>query len=72
MGGTFYLLAFIVLGYAMAIQGSGQTLIYTILVKIKDNKNLLEEKEELFGEEFEEEEEEEEKKKVKKKKGKKK
>jgi hypothetical protein len=70
LGGTFYLLAFVVLGYAMAIQGSGQTLIYTILVKIKDNKNLLEEKEELFGEEFEEEEEE--KKKVKKKKAKKK
>ena len=42
----------------MSIQGSGQTLIYTILVKIKDNKNILEEKEELFGEEFEEEEEE--------------
>ena len=70
LGGTFYLLAFIVLGYAMAIQGSGQTLIYTILVKIKDNKNLLEEKEELFGEEFEEEEEG--KKKAKKKKAKKK
>lgn len=70
LGGTFYLLAFIVLGYAISIQGSGQTLIYTILVKIKDNKNLLEEKEELFGEEFEEEEEE--RRKVKKKKAKKK
>jgi hypothetical protein len=65
-GLSFYLIAFIILGYVMSIQGSGQTLIYTILVKIKDNKNLLEEKEELFGEEFEEEEE-----KGKKKKGKK-
>lgn len=76
MGVTFYLVAFIILGYAMAIQGSGQTLIYTILVKIKDNKNLLEEKEELFGEEFEEEEEKKETKKrvrkVTKKKAKKK
>lgn len=75
MGLTFYLVAFIILGYAITIQGSGQTLIYTILVKIKDNKNLLEEKEELFGEEFEEEEEKETKKKekkTKKKKGKKK
>jgi len=52
----------------LSIQGSGQTLIYTILVKIKDNKNLLEEKEELFGEEFEEEEEEKKEKKAKKKK----
>jgi hypothetical protein len=67
MGLSFYLVAFIVLGYGMTIQGSGQTLIYTILVKIKDNKNLLEEKEELFGEEFEEEEEKEEKGKKKKK-----
>ena len=76
MGITFYLVAFIILGYAMTIQGSGQTLIYTILVKLKDNKNLLEEKEELFGEEFEEEEEKKEPKKkakkVTKKKGKKK
>ncbi len=74
MGLSFYLIAFIILGYVLSIQGSGQTLIYTILVKIKDNKNLLEEKEELFGEEFEEEEEEKKKKekKVTKKKGKKK
>ena len=68
MGLSFYLVAFIVLGYALSIQGSGQTLIYTILVKIKDSKNLLEEKEELFGGEFEEEEEEKKEKKVKKKK----
>jgi hypothetical protein len=71
MGLSFYLIAFIILGYVLSIQGSGQTLIYTILVKIKDNKNLLEEKEELFGEEFEEEEEKKEKK-GRKKKGKKK
>jgi hypothetical protein len=71
IGISFYLIAFVVVGYAMTIFGSGQTLIYTILVKIKDDKNLLEEKEELFGEEFEEEEEEEEKKekKERKKKG---
>jgi hypothetical protein len=61
LGFSFYLIAFITLGYGMTVQGSGQTLIYTILVKIKDNKNLLEEKEELFGEEFEEEEEKKEK-----------
>jgi hypothetical protein len=59
LGFTFYLIAFIVLGYAMTVYGSGQTLIYTVLVKLKDNKNLLEEKEELFGEEFEEEKEKE-------------
>lgn len=68
LGTTFYLILFIVLGYGLSIQGSGQTLIYTILVKIKDNKNLLEEKEELFGEEFEEEEEEKKEKKAKPKK----
>ena len=67
LGVSFYLIAFIVLGYAMTVFGSGQTLIYTILVKIKDDKNLLEEKEDLFGEEFEEEEEEKETKERKKK-----
>jgi len=61
MGASFYLALFIVLGYGLSILGSGQTLIYTILVKIKDSKDLLEEKEDLFGEEFEEEEEAEEK-----------
>jgi len=68
MGLSFYLVAFVVVGYAMTVFGSGQTLIYTILVKIKDDKNLLEEKEELFGEEFEEEEKEEEEKEEKKEK----
>jgi hypothetical protein len=58
LGISFYLIVFIVLGYGLSVLGSGQTLIYTILVKIKDNKNLLEEKEKLFGEEFEEEKEE--------------
>jgi hypothetical protein len=60
LGATFYLILFIVLGYGLSVLGSGQTLIYTILVKLKDSKDLLEEKEELFGEEFEETEEEEE------------
>lgn len=68
LGFSFYLIVFIVLGYGLSVMGSGQTLIYTILVKIKDNKNLLEEKEELFGEEFEEEEETKEEKKAKKQK----
>jgi hypothetical protein len=77
LGFSFYLIVFVVIGYGLSIMGSGQTLIYTILVKIKDNKNLLEEKEELFGEEFEEEEKKKEKKprkkrKTVKKKGKKK
>lgn len=58
LGLSFHLIVFVVLGYGMAINGAGQTLIYTILVKIKDQKDLLEEEEELFGEEFEEEEEE--------------
>jgi hypothetical protein len=66
LGFSFYLIVFIVIGYGLSVMGSGQTLIYTILVKIKDSKNLLEEKEELFGEEFEEEEEKKEEKKAKK------
>lgn len=61
LGVTFYMVLFIVLAYGLSILGSGQTLIYTILVKIKDSKDLLEEKEDLFGEEFEEVEESEEK-----------
>jgi hypothetical protein len=64
LGISFYLIVFIVIGYGLSVMASGQTLIYTILVKIKDNKNLLEEKEELFGEEFEEEEETKEEKKT--------
>lgn len=58
MGICFYLIAFFVLAYGAAVWGAGQTAIYTVLVKIKDDKNLLEVKEE----EFEEEEVKEEKK----------
>ena len=74
LGVTFYLVFFIVLAYGLSVLGSGQTLIYTILVKLKDSKDLLEEKEDLFGEVFEEEEEEakEDKKNKKKRKTKKK
>lgn len=68
MGASFYLILFTVLGYGLSVLGSGQTLIYTILVKIKDSKDLLEEKEDLFGEEFEDVEEPEEKEKKTKKK----
>ena len=52
MGLCFYTLFFIVAGYGISIFSAGETIIYTILVKRKDERNLLEEKEE------EEEEEE--------------
>ncbi len=58
LGLSFYLIVFIILGYGISIQGAGQTLIYTILVKIKDKKDLLEkEEEELFEPEEEPKEE---------------
>ncbi len=77
MGIGFYFIAFFVIAYGLAIWGVGQTLIYTVLVKIKDEKNLLEKKEEEFEEEAVEEieekkEEKEEKKEEKKLKEKKK
>ncbi len=53
MGLCFYTLFFMVAGYGISIFSAGETIIYTILVKRKDERNLLEEKEE------EEEEEEE-------------
>jgi len=59
LGLAFYLVIFFVAAYAMAIIGSGNALIYTVLVKIKDDKNLLEKREE---EEFEPEPMKEEKK----------
>ncbi|MEO0293385.1 MAG: hypothetical protein ABIN61_04070 [candidate division WOR-3 bacterium] len=65
LGLTLYLIVFIVLGYGLSVLGSGQTVIYTILVKFKDKKDLLEEKEELFGEEVKEEEKKEEEKEKK-------
>ncbi len=48
VGLSFYGIAFAILAYGAAIVSAGQTIIYTILVKLKDDKNLLEKKEELF------------------------
>jgi len=57
MGLCFYTLFFIVIGYALSIISSGETVIYTILVKRKDERNLLEEEEEEEEETFEAKEE---------------
>ncbi len=61
MGLSFYFVGLFVLAFGMSIWASGQTLIYTVLVKIKDEKNLLEKKEEVMREERVEEKPEEEK-----------
>jgi len=50
-GCGFYVIAFFVIAYGLSTWGAGQSLIYTVLVKIKDDKNLLEKKEEEFEEE---------------------
>ena len=50
MGFVFYAVFFTVLSYFGSIWAVGQTIIYTVLVKIKDEKNLLEKKEETFEE----------------------
>ncbi len=55
LGIFFYILGFLVIGFALSMWSAGQTVIYIVLVKLKDEKNLLEQKEELFEEEFEEE-----------------
>ncbi len=55
LGIFFYVLGFLVLGFALSMWSAGQTVIYTVLVKMKDEKNLLEQKEELFEEELDEE-----------------
>ncbi len=57
IGIGFHLIALLVLAYGLSIWSVGQTTIYTVLVKIKDDKNLLEVKEEEFEEEIEEAEE---------------
>jgi len=64
LGLAFYFVMFFVAAYALAIMGSGNALVYTVLVKIKDDKNLLEKREE---EEFEPEPVKEEKKEEEKK-----
>ncbi|MCK4233274.1 hypothetical protein KAU34_05665 [candidate division WOR-3 bacterium] len=55
LGLFFYILGFLVIGFALSMWSAGQTVIYTVIVKMKDEKNLLEQKEELFEEELEEE-----------------
>ncbi len=62
IGIGFHFIAFLVLAYGISIWSAGQTMLYTVLVKIKDDKNLLEIKEEEFEEEEKEEKEKEEKK----------
>lgn len=59
IGISFYFIAFLVMAYGISIWAAGQTLIYTVLVKIKDEKDLLEKKEEVFEEEETEEKKEE-------------
>ncbi len=42
MGLTFYAIFFFILGYGLSIWFSGNVIAYTVIVKKKDNKNLLE------------------------------
>ncbi|MFA5031632.1 MAG: hypothetical protein WC614_01300 [bacterium] len=56
VGISFYFILFFVMAYGVSIWSAGQTLIYTVLVKMKDEKNLLEKIEEEFEEEKIEEE----------------
>lgn len=58
LGLSFYMVIFIIIGYGISTHAAGQTLIYTILVKIKDEKDLLVKEEKLFEAEIEEKEEE--------------
>lgn len=69
LGLSFHFVVIFVIAYALAIVGSGNALIYTVLVKIKDDKNLLErrEEEEFEPEPVKEEEKKEEEKKEEKK-----
>ncbi|HEC78372.1 MAG TPA: hypothetical protein ENI34_04415 [candidate division WOR-3 bacterium] len=50
LGLTYYLIVLFVMSYGGAIFWSGNTLIFTVLVKKKDDKNLLEMKEETIEE----------------------
>lgn len=50
VGITFYFIILFVLSYGAAIWFSGSTIIYTVLVRKKDDKNLLEVKDEKFEE----------------------
>jgi len=68
LGIIYYLIILGVVSLGCSIYWAGNTLIFTVLVKKKDDKNLLEIKEEIFEEKKEEEktEEKEEEKKTKK------
>lgn len=68
LGIIYYLIILGVLSFGFAIYWAGNTVIFTVLVKKKDDKNLLEIKEEVFEEKKEEEKVEEKKKKEKEKK----
>ncbi len=57
LGLSFYMVIFIIIAYGISTFSAGQTLIYTILVKIKDEKDLLVKEEKLFETELEEKEE---------------
>lgn len=63
LGLVFYFVVFGIVGYALSVFQAGQTIIYITLVKLKDDKNLLEKKEEIFEAEKKEEEKKEEEKK---------
>jgi hypothetical protein len=67
VGFSFYFILFFVLAYGISIWGAGQALIYAVLVKLKDEKDILEKKEEEFEEEEKEEEKKEEEKEEEKK-----
>ncbi|MGB9721289.1 MAG: hypothetical protein ACPL28_07425 [bacterium] len=62
LGIIYYLIILGVMSLGYSIYWAGNTLIFTVLVKKKDDKNLLEIKEEIFKEEVKTEEKEEEKK----------
>ncbi len=67
LGVVYYFIILFVKSLGVAIFWAGNTVIFTVLVKKKDDKNLLEIKEEIFEEEKKEEKKEEPKKTVRKK-----
>ncbi len=67
LGIMYYLIILFVVSFGAAIYWAGNTVIFTVLVKKKDEKNLLEIKEEIFEEKKEEKEEEKKNKRTKNK-----
>jgi hypothetical protein len=67
LGVVYYFIILFVKSLGVAIFWAGNTVIFTVLVKKKDDKNLLEIREEIFEEEKKEEKKEEPKKTVRKK-----